>query len=116
MESAIDIKNLRRAFGETACAAFITALPIKKSFGCRWRGQRQRLPIGVGIVARSQLRMRCSRAVADLGELLPRRFRFALLVPHAGIEATGGEQLLMAAPFLDPSLAENDDFVGANNG
>src|SRR5262249_2827960 len=54
--------------------------------------------------------------VADLGELLARRFRFALAVPHAGIQPTFGEQRLVGTALHDRALVEHDDLIGGDDG
>src|SRR5262245_2951540 len=54
--------------------------------------------------------------IADFGELLASRFRFALAVPHAGIEPALCKQHLMGSALHDRALIQHNDLISGHDG
>src|SRR5262245_54866609 len=93
---------------------FIPLLHSAASFCCM--GPRHRYVLDRRLLDWRRVAIGCDHVVADLGELLARRFRLALPVPHAGIEPALGEQRLMGSALHDHALVEHDDLIGGHDG
>src|SRR6266581_1818339 len=72
--------------------------------------------LGHHVLDRRRIAVGRDHFVADFGKLLTRRLRFALAVPHAGIEPALGEQRLMGAALHDHALVEHNDLIGSHDG
>src|SRR5262245_28052603 len=87
--------------------------------GPRRRGLWWRVGRALGderIVDRRRIAIGSRGILGDPREALARLLGLALAVPHAGVEAAGGEQRLMGAALDDHPAVEHDDLVGAHDG
>src|SRR5262245_5541783 len=68
------------------------------------------------LVDRRRVAIGGDHVIADFGELFARRFRFALPVPHAGVEPALGEQRLVGSALHDRALIEHDGLIRGHDG